>query len=448
MAIWISLKSYSDIFLIQWMKTDPHTNWSNYYLYMGLAVGSVLFIYIRTYLLIVGSLYFAKNLHATIVYLLVKAPINLFHDVTPKGQILNRLSKDLTSLDVSTTYTYNRYMTFAFQFIGAVAVCSYYSIWSLLAIPFLVVVDILATRFYIKGSRDLSRLDGITRSPTINLLAETLTGSITIRAYNFSNEFIKKFSLRLDNNHKVKQFVSGVTNWYGLHLDIFSFIFLLCFICSTIFMGDGFDTAELGIMLSYIINLQDNLSKLLNFGCTFENSMVSLERCLVYTKIKTEAPGELPGDAEIQNWPSKGEVEFKNYSVKYRPDTEIVLKNLSFRITGGEKIGVIGRTGSGKSTICLSLFRILEPLTGTIFIDGVDICQLGLKKLRSALTIIPQDPNLFAGTLRYNIDPLNLYTEQEIIEVMKMIDLFYMVENSKQGLKQKVLLFIFICIDC
>jgi len=161
-----------------------------------------------------------------------------------------------------------------------------------------------------------------------------------------------------------------------------------------------------------------------------------MERCLAFTQIESEI--NLDGD-KIENWPSEGKIEFKDYSVRYRPDTDLVLKDINVSIKGNEKIGIVGRTGSGKSTICLSLFRLLEPSEGQIFIDGIDITKIGLRFLREKITIIPQDPNLVNGTLRYNIDPLKLRSDQEIEEVMRSIKFWYIAENNQNGLSMMVI---------
>jgi ABC-type multidrug transport system fused ATPase/permease subunit len=166
--------------------------------------------------------------------------------------------------------------------------------------------------------------------------------------------------------------------------------------------------------------------------------MIRYERCVEYTKCPSEAPLKLPSDDSLINWPNKGKIEFLNFSVKYRPDTEIVLKNLSFVIQGKEKVGIVGRTGSGKSTITLCLFRILEATEGRIMIDDVDISSIGLDKLRKNLTIIPQDPALMEGTLRYNIDPLDKCSDSDIIKVMEKIGFDYIVKKNNEGLHQEI----------
>ena len=170
----------------------------------------------------------------------------------------------------------------------------------------------------------------------------------------------------------------------------------------------------------------------------YENSMIGYERCVEYTKCPSEAPSKLVTDDALGNWPTKGKIEFINFSVKYRPDTEIVLKNISFVIEGKEKVGIVGRTGSGKSTITLCLFRILEATEGRIMIDDVDISSVGLQKLRNNLTIIPQDPALMEGTLRYNIDPLGKSTDSEILNVMEKIGFDYIIKRSNEGLGQGI----------
>jgi ATP-binding cassette subfamily C (CFTR/MRP) protein 3 len=166
--------------------------------------------------------------------------------------------------------------------------------------------------------------------------------------------------------------------------------------------------------------------------------MIGYERCVEYTKCPSEAPLKLPSDDSLISWPSKGKIEFLNFSVKYRPDTEIVLKNLSFVIHGNEKVGIVGRTGSGKSTITLCLFRILEATEGRIMIDDVDISTIGLDKLRKSLTIIPQDPALIEGSLRYNIDPLDKYSDSDIMKVMEKIGFDYIVKRNNEGLHQEI----------
>jgi len=208
----------------------------------------------------------------------------------------------------------------------------------------------------------------------------------------------------------------------------------------TVFLEDSFTPQSIGILLTYALNLQSSLFYLLSMFGYFSNLMISMERCLSFTNIESEKHLELDEDKNLAltNWPQFGKIEFKNYSVRYRPDTELILKNITLSIQGKEKIGVVGRTGSGKSTICLALFRLLEPSNGTIIIDGVDITKIGLRALRKQLTIIPQDPSLVKGTLKYNIDPLGLRSDNEIQSVINAIGLCYLANNNDNGLSMLV----------
>jgi ATP-binding cassette subfamily C (CFTR/MRP) protein 1 len=227
-----------------------------------------------------------------------------------------------------------------------------------------------------------------------------------------------------------------------MHLDLVSYLFIAFVVVFSILYKDFLDTQSIGIMIVQSNVIQISLLSFLFNLSSIENNMVSMERCLRYTDIPEEQPNQLANDKELESWPFAGKIRFENYSVKYRPDTEIILKNINFEILPKEKVGVVGRTGSGKSTLCLGLFRLIEPFIGTIYIDDIDITAIGLHKLRSSLTIIPQDPSLVEGSLRYNIDPVDKYTEEEILNVMKMIGFAYIVERSNEGLNQMVTIYV------
>jgi ABC-type multidrug transport system fused ATPase/permease subunit len=194
----------------------------------------------------------------------------------------------------------------------------------------------------------------------------------------------------------------------------------------------------IGMILTYSLVLQEDMIEFLSSFSNFENTMTKMERSLSYTKIISERPQILESDYSLRDWPSKGEIKFENYNVKYRKNTELVLKDINFELKSGEHLGVVGRTGSGKSTITLCLFRILEAHSGKIYIDGIDISKVGLKKLRESITIIPQDATLMDGTLRYNIDPVRAYTDKEIIKVMKKIGFDYILNQNNEGLDQYI----------
>jgi len=194
--------------------------------------------------------------------------------------------------------------------------------------------------------------------------------------------------------------------------------------------NDYWNQSMIGLALAYKSKIEISINSLFWFICYLETEMTSSERCYEYAEIIQEAPAITEKDCE--DWPTNGIIEFQNYSVRYRPETPLILKDLTFKIKDKEKIGVVGRTGSGKSTLCLTLVRILEAVNGKIIIDGCDISQIGLRKLRSAITMILQDPILFEGTLRYNLDPYGKYSEETLMRAIKKakLDKILKYENN------------------
>lgn len=392
-AIWQSMRLFSDLYLTYWTQhQSKKTNFDFYWKYGAISLASCILVSIRMCIILSGSLKTSRVLHENMLVKLVRAPINLFHDTIPKGQILNRISKDLSTIDSYTSFMYGNILVYLFCFFGAISICSYMNIWCLIFLPFILIVGLLISKYYMSCSRDLSRLDGIIRTPIINLLSATIPGAATIRAFHYEEIYKNKFYDRVDEFYKIRLFANGAQNWFGMSIDILSITFLGFLIVFLVLFKDNFTSQNTGLMLTYYIVLQDSIFSYLSYTAYFENAMVSLERCLKYTGIPQEKPNELESDKSLtsSSWPKEGRICFKNFSVKYRPDNEVILKNLNFEIKAREKVGVVGRTGSGKSTLCLCLFRILEPLNGTIYIDNVDICNIGLKLLRNSITIIPQ----------------------------------------------------------
>ena len=220
--------------------------------------------------------------------------------------------------------------------------------------------------------------------------------------------------------------------WFAINIDLIGFCLLFFILVVAYLMRNTANASLIGILLSYVLKLVEKnfyFYEQLNLN---ERTARSLESCEAYTHAVQEAPLERKLDKSLKekNFPKTGKVEFRNFSVRYRPDTKIVLRDLTFTINSGEKIGVVGRTGSGKSTLCLCLFRILEPTTGKIFIDDVDITKIGLSLLREIITVIPQDPTLIEGTLRENLDPAGNFTDDEMILNMNLIGLAYLVNNE------------------
>ena len=420
--LWQALKIYADIWLGYWGEHQKEKSNTYFFtIYALISIGSTLFNYLRTRIITSGSLKCSTNLHLKMIISLLRAPINLFHDTVPKGRIFNRLSKDLTTVDTYTMFWFMTLTAYGSSFIGAVTVCCLFQYQSLFTLPFFIVFSFIISRFYMNCSVELNRLEGISNSPILNLINETISGKTTIRAFNYQLLYIKNFQSIIDENHKIRFFMNGIYQWYLFTLNILEFLFLSVIISVSLLYKDKFTPKIIGLLLTYSLVLQDDMIEFMSSFSSFENTMTNMERCLSYTKIISEKPQVLKCDRGLKHWPSKGEIIFDNFSAKYRNDTEIVLKNISLSIKAGEHIGLVGRTGCGKSTLALCLFRLIEPHSGKIYIDDVDITSIGLKKLRENLTIITQESTILDGSLRYNFDPKGEHTDREIYKVLRKI---------------------------
>ena len=441
MCLWQANKGGSDLWLAYWSqeknqnksKDNPKYKWIFFSIFSGLGLLSVFFMFIRIIMLTKGVIRLGRTVHRDMVERLIKAPINLFHETVPRGQIYNRLSKDLDHMNFSM-WSLGDLLTSLLSVIGAFILCGIYDRFSLLYMPVVFIVGYFVTTFFLSGSRPLTRIASISRSPILNVISETLPGNSTIRAFEEENFYKEKYFDKINNSLNINLISRGTNVWFQEQFKFVSIIYLAYLVARTIFDEDNVTAQSCSIVFTYSVQLQEYLGSIFNRCAFLENDMVSMERCCKYMHIVQEEPSHIPDiDDKLieEKWPQQGEIEFKDFSVRYRPGTEIVLKKINFHIQPGEKVGVCGRTGSGKSTICLCLFRILEAEEGQIFIDNVDISTIGLDLLRSNLTIIPQDPCLLEGTLKYNIDPFNKNENEDIVKILKDIGFEYTESDDK-----------------
>ena len=434
-CLWQANKGGSDLWLAYWSKEENQTKnkWVFFSVFSILGIVSVVFMFFRICMLTKGIVKLGRDVHRDMVEKLIKAPINLFHETIPRGQIYNRLSKDLDTMNFSMM-ALGDFLISVLSVIGSFVLCGIYDPYSLLYMPFVFIIGYFVTKFYLQGSRPLTRISSISRSPILNLISETLPGNPTIRAFQLETFYKDNYYNKINNSLNINLISRGTGIWFQEMFKFVSIFYLTYLVLKTVLDEDNVTAQSCSIVFTYSVLLQDYLGNIFNRCANLENDMISMERCCKYMDIIQEKPSHIPevDDNLIQeNWPKNGEIEFKNFSVKYRPETEIVLKNVSFHILPKEKVGVCGRTGSGKSTICLCLFRILESYEGQIFIDNVDISTIGLDLLRSSITIIPQDPCLLEGTLKYNIDPFNQIKGEEIIQILKDIGFDYTEPDDK-----------------
>ena len=436
--IWQGLRGASDIWLAKWLNNPEKSLQNNYIIYASLGISSTIFLYIRLTTFAHNTLISSLALHKDMINHLIRAPINLYHDIVQRVQILNQLSKDLVGVDFFGSVMLGNSISFGTALISSIIVASIYQPYCLVFLPLLILLWYFIMYYYLVASRQFSRLDSMTRTQVLNMVNETSSGIETIRAYKVQNLFTKAFHQKQDEFVKINYFSRGAALWLDLLLELFANFFLLVQILTSFFFPSLLSPGIMGLLFTYTIQIQNHLLSFIIQFNQFNNSMFAFDRCVSYTTIPSERPEKTQKDPSLTEWPSKGKIVFDNVSIQYRKDTKTVLSDISFTINPKEKIGICGRTGSGKSTLTLALFRIIEAQKGKILIDDVDISEVGLSKLRSNLTIIPQEPCLVEGTLKSNIDPLNIYSEDMIKEVMQKINFWYICENNTDGINMKI----------
>ncbi|EMS55420.1 ABC transporter C family member 3 [Triticum urartu] len=353
------------------------------YVFVALAVASSLCILVRALFVVTAAYKTATLLFNKMHMAIFRAPMSFF-DSTPSGRILNRVA------------------------------------WQVFVVFVPVIIIFLCyQRYYIETARELQRLVGVCKAPIIQHFSESISGSTTIRSFGKENQFVLTNSHLIDADSRPKFYNAAAMEWLCFRLDTlssFTFAFALIFLIS---LPTGIiDPGIAGLAVTYGLNLNMLQAWVVRSMCNLENKIVSVERILQYISIPEEPPLSTSGDKLPHNWPSEGEIQLRNLHVRYAPQLPFVLKGLSVTFPGGMKTGIVGRTGSGKSTLIQVLFRIVEPTVGQILVDGVDICTIGLHDLRSRLSIIPQDPTMFEGTVRSNLDPLNEYNDDQIWEAL------------------------------
>ena len=289
-----------------------------------------------------------------------------------------------------------------------------------LIIP-LSIVYIWIQRYYLRSSRELKRLDSVSRSPIYAHFQETLGGISTIRAYRQQNRFELENEWRVDANLRAYFPSISANRWLAVRLEFIGAIVILAaagFSIISVTNGNGPSAGMVGLAMSYALQITTSLNWIVRQSVEVETNIVSVERVLEYARLPSEAPEIIHRNRPPVSWPSRGEVEFRNYSTRYREGLDLVLKNINLDIKSHEKIGVVGRTGAGKSSLTLALFRIIEPDTGGINIDNVSSSSVGLLDLRRRLAIIPQDAALFEGTIRDNLDPAGVHDDTELWTVL------------------------------
>ncbi|KAK2983633.1 hypothetical protein RJ640_023167 [Escallonia rubra] len=402
--------------------------------YLLIGFTSTSFLLGRSLSTVVLGLQSSKSIYSQLLNSLFRAPMS-FYDSTPLGRILSRVSVDLSIVDLDLPFSLIFAVgatTNAYANLGVLAVVT----WQVLfvSIPVLYLA-IRLQKYYFASAKEFMRINGTTKSLVANHLAESVAGAITIRAFEEEDRFFVKNLHLIDINASPFFHSFAATEWLIQRLDMLTATVLASSaLCMVLLPPGTFSSGFIGMAFSYGLSLNMSLVFSIQNQCTLANYIISVERLKQYMHIPSEAPEVIEENRPPANWPFEGKVDIQDLQIRYRAEAPLVLRGISCTFQGGHKIGIVGRTGSGKTTLIGALFRLVETAGGKIVVDGIDISTIGLHDLRSRFGIIPQEPTLFNGTVRYNMDPLSQHTDQDIWEVLGKCQLKEAVQDKEKGL--------------
>lgn len=391
-------------------------------IYFLLGFGSSALVLVQTCIMWIWcTIQGSKRLHNDMAISVLRAPMSFF-ETTPIGRILNRFSNDIYKVDEVLGRVFGMFFSNSTKVLFTIIVICF-STWQFifLILP-LGVLYVYYQQYYLKTSRELRRLDSVSRSPIFANFQESLNGVSLIRAYGQEERFKFMNESRVDRNMSAYHPAINANRWLAVRLEFLGSIIILGAAgLSILTLKSGHLSAGLvGLSVSYALQVTQSLNWIVRMTVEVETNIVSVERILEYSELTPEAPEVIEDNRPNESWPEFGKISFNNYSTKYRPELDLVLRNIDLTINPREKVGIVGRTGAGKSSLTLALFRIIESFQGNISIDNVDTSTIGLSDLRHKLSIIPQDSQVFEGTIKSNLDPTNVFSSDQIWKALEL----------------------------
>uniref|UniRef100_A0A8P4KGC8 ABC-type glutathione-S-conjugate transporter n=1 Tax=Dicentrarchus labrax TaxID=13489 RepID=A0A8P4KGC8_DICLA len=383
-----------------------------------------------------GGIVASHHLHAGLLLSVLHSPMSFF-EVTPSGNLLNRFSKEIDAIDCMIPDGLKMMLGYLFKLLEVCIILLLATPFTALVLLPLTCVYIFIQSFYVASSCQLRRLEAVSRSPIYSHFNETMQGTNVIRAFGEQRRFVLQADRRIDNNQEAyfPRFVA--TRWLAVNLEFLGNLLVLAAAILSVRGRNELTPGIVGLAVSHSLQVTGILSWIVRSWTDVENNIVSVERVKEYDNTPKEAVWTLEGSLLPAAWPTSGNIQFEDYGLQYRKGLDWALNNISIDIQDREKVGIVGRTGAGKSSLALGIFRILEAAKGQISIDGINIAQIGLHDLRSRITIIPQDPVLFSGSLRMNLDPFDTCSDEDLWKALELAHLSSFVLALPQKLNHQ-----------
>ncbi|TMW67895.1 hypothetical protein Poli38472_007567 [Pythium oligandrum] len=420
----------SDFWLGQWSSAasseDAFSTDYRIGIYTLLGLSAVLMIVIRTLVFSWSCIRASTTLFDRMTYALMHAPLRFF-DANPIGRILTRYSTDVATVDMTIPQRLNRFLGNLVILLFTMGTTAVIIQWRSVFLLPVVIIYVQVGSFYLEPARDIERIQKTADAPVLSHLSESIEGAAVIRA--FGSHQVRRFhcmnDAKIDATNQVTYTQLCVSQWFALRIQLLGSMLGVIVTYSLVLLRDQLSAAIVGLAFSYVLKFSHSMERIVSSWSSVETIMVSPERMQQYIDIEQEAPHKIPtfDPPASTAWPSAGAIRFENVSFRYKDADQLVLKNLSFSVQGGEKIGIVGRTGAGKSSLTMALFRINELAGGSVLIDGVDVGKIGLKTLREKLSIIPQNPVLFKGPLRRYLDPFSEYSDDALWSSLRRVGL-------------------------
>ncbi|GFN81907.1 multidrug resistance-associated protein 4 [Plakobranchus ocellatus] len=409
----------------------------NLYVHGGIILALIVSSMSRALLFFRCAVKAGEHLHNMMFARILRTHISFF-DTNPVGRVLNRFAKDVGQVDDLLPYTMFDFLQNSLLALGVVVVAGVFNPWVFIPTVPLGVFFILVRRYYVQTSRSVKRLEGTTRSPVFSYLSASLQGIHTIRAMRVEQRFMSEFDACQDLHTEAWFLFLTTSRWLAVRLELISAFFILSVCYCSVLAADSLNSGFVGLSITYTMTLMGLFQWTVRQSTEMENQMISVERVIQYTCLPMEADLEsTPDKKPPPPWPTYGSIHAKDVSLQYSSTGPYAVKNLSFDIRAAEKIGIVGRTGAGKSSLITTLFRMVEP-QGTLLIDGINIHNIGLHDLRGAISIIPQDPVLFTGSVRKNLDPFQEYSDDVLWKALEEVQLKDAVSANNEGLYMEV----------